>query len=72
MSRVSGRDWLYLVVSMAASYYLVMLQRGEDSHVELRVLHSCVNACRWVRVRAGKAEARLMEMRDEALERYQC
>jgi hypothetical protein len=72
MAKVSARDWVYLAVSMAASYYLILAQRGDDADWELRLLHSCVNACRWVRQRAGKAEVYFMDARDEALERYQC
>ena len=72
MGKVGTRDWVYLAVSLLASYYLILMQRGDDADLEIRYLHWCVNACRWVRVKAGRAQAYFEDARDEALERYQC
>lgn len=47
MSRgVSFKDWLYLAASLAASYYLVQMERGQEQDIELRVFWFLVKCSR--------------------------
>jgi hypothetical protein len=70
MSRgVSLKDWLYLIVSVAASYYLVQMERGQEQDIELRLYWFLVKCSRKLTDSGIRLEKYFNAQMNDALDR---
>jgi len=67
--KISVSDWVYLVASLAASYYLVQMERGQEQDVELRVYWFLLKVSRKLTNAAVQLEKRLNTEMNAALDR---
>lgn len=66
---VSLKDWLYLLVSVAASYYLAQMERGQEDDVELRLYWFLVKCSRKVTDSSIRLEKYFNSQMNAALDR---
>ena len=71
MDRKHGAsDWLYLIASVVASYFLIQREREQgDEQASLEFMWSCVKMLRKIRKIVGRWEDRLMAHIDGELEK---
>lgn len=67
MRKIAVSEWVYLAISIAASWWLIEQQKDE-SHLEIRVLWNGIKVCRWVQDRVHVLEHRLSDRVDMLLE----
>lgn len=72
MRKVSTSEWVYLGLSLAASYMLIMMQRDPDFDLKLKALSVGIKTSRGVRRAATRVELWFAEAMDKALEEYRC
>jgi hypothetical protein len=61
-------DWVYLLVSVAASYYVYSAERGTNKHYDIMAAHHAQKMLRKVRQWVGGIEYRLQAFIDERLD----
>lgn len=67
--KISVSDWVYLAASLAASYYLVQMERGQEQDIELRVYWFLLKVSRKLTNAAVQLEKRLNAEMNAALDR---
>lgn len=61
-------EWLYLAASIAASYYIIQVERGSDSDIGIKIRWNAVKFFRGVRLACAEAELKLIDGINRELE----
>lgn len=67
--KITAMDWVYLAASIAASYYLMQLERGQEADVEIKLYWFLLKCSRKLTNAAVQLEKRLNAEMNAALDR---